>query len=233
MKPLCTILARAGSKGLPGKNLRPLLGIPLVAHSVRHAVATGMLDVIAASSDSDEILSSASDAGATHLVRRPDDLASDTASKLDALRHCIVEVERMIETRFDIIVDLDPTAPLRLPEDVIGAVALQRETDATSVITGSEARKSPYFNLVERRPNGVIGLSKPTGKTVHRRQDAPACFDMNAAVYVWKRDALMNDARVFYDDTRLFEMPPDRSHDIDTPLDFDFVSMLLERREAS
>ena len=192
-----------------------------------------MFDVIAVSSDSDEILTVAEGAGATHLVRRPDNLASDTASKLDALIHCIAEVERGLERRFEIVVDLDPTAPLRLPEDVVGAVELQRKTNATSVITGSEARKSPYFNLVERAADGVVGLSKPTGDTVHRRQDAPACFDMNAAVYVWKRDAFMSDPRVFYEDTRLFEMPADRSHDIDTPLDFEFVSLLMERRAAS
>jgi len=233
MKRLCTIGARGGSRGVKGKNLRPLLGKPLIAHSIEQAHAAGVFDAVAVTSDSDAILEAARAAGADHLVKRPDELATDTAPKLPAIRHCILEMEERLATRFDIAVELDPTSPLRLTEDIIGAIALFEETDADSVITGAPARRSPYFNLVERDADGHVGLSKPRDAIVHRRQDSPACFDMNASVYVWRRDPFVADPRVFYPHTRLFEMPEERSIDIDTELDFQIVEMILRRRDEA
>lgn len=232
MTRLCTICARGGSKGVPGKNLRLLAGRPLIAHSIEHALASGLFDVVAVSSDSDEILEAAARAGAGHLIRRPDELASDTAAKAPAIRHAVAESEVRTGRRFDTLVDLDATAPLRLPEDIVGAVALLEERGVTSVITGAPAHRSPYFNLVERGPDGVVRVAKPLPGGVVRRQDAPACFDMNASIYVWRRDPFMADPKVFYADTLLFEMPPERSLDIDSPLDFEIVGFLMERRSG-
>lgn len=229
MKMLCTICARGGSKGVPGKNLILLEGRPLIAHTVAQAVASGLFSEIAVSSDSEAILEAAMLAGATIAVRRPADLASDTAGKLPAITHCVVEAEAASKQAFDIIVDLDATSPLRAVSDIQGCIALLEETGAGNVITAAPARRSPYFNLVERSPDGRVQLSKP-GLGVLRRQDAPACFDMNASIYVWRRDRLLESPAVFYDDTQLFEMPEERSHDIDTPLDLEWVSFLMRRR---
>lgn len=231
MKRLCTIGARGGSRGVKGKNLRPLLGKPLIAHSIEQAHAAGVFDAVAVTSDSDAILEAARAAGADYLIKRPDEMASDTAPKLPAIRHCILAVEQRLGVRFDVSVELDPTSPLRLPADVIGAIRLLEETGADSVITGAPARRSPYFNLVERDETGHVGLSKPHDAIVHRRQDSPACFDMNASVYVWRRDLFVADPRVFYPHTRLFEMPEARSIDIDTELDFRIVEMIMRQRE--
>lgn len=230
MTRLCTICARGGSKGVPGKNIRPLAGLPLIAHSIRQARDSGLFAAIAVSSDATAILAAAAEAGADLMIERPAELASDTAGKLPAIRHCVAEAERRLDRRFDILVDLDATSPLRLPEDIRGAVALLEDSGAASVITGSPARRSPYFNLVEERPDGSVGLSKPPPAEVLRRQDAPACFDMNASIYVWRRDVFLAGPRVFYPDTRLFVMPEERSHDIDSELDFAIVEMLLARR---
>jgi len=233
LRRICTVLARGGSKGLPGKNLRPLAGKPLIAHSIEQARAAGLFDAIAVSSDSLAILKVAEECGAHFAVRRPAAMATDTAAKLPAVQHCVAEVERLSGTIFDVVVDLDPTSPLRAPQDIVGAVRLMEERRVKSVITGAVARKSPYFNLVERGEDGLVRLCKTLPAAVHRRQDGPACFDMNAAVYVWPRDVLMADARVFYDDTLLYEMPPERSHDIDSALDFEFVEFLMRRRRAA
>lgn len=225
---LCTICARGGSKGVPGKNIRLLHGKPLIAYSVEQARASGLFAHIAVSSDSDDILAAASAAGADIAIKRPAEMASDTAGKLPAIAHAVTQAEAISGKRFALAVDLDATSPLRLPEDITGAVMLQQQTGAKSVITGAIAHRSPYFNLVEADAQGIVHVSKPSN--VLRRQDSPACYDMNASIYVWQRDALLVDPKVFYDDTRLFEMPRDRSFDIDDELDFAIVELILTRR---
>ncbi len=229
MRRLCTICARGGSKGVKSKNVRPIAGKPLIAHTIGQARASGLFDAIAVSSDSDGILAAAEAAGADLLIRRPDVLATDTAAKVPAIRHAQDEAERHFGAAFDTFVDLDATSPLRLPADITGAVDLLETTGASSVITGAPARRSPYFNLVEEDAAGHVRLSKSLPEAVVRRQDAPRCFDMNASIYVWRRDAFITDPKVFYPDTRLFEMPEERSFDIDTELDFLIVDLLLTR----
>lgn len=233
LKRLCTVCARGGSKGVPGKNVRLLQGRPLIAHTVERAVVSGLFDAIAVSSDSDAILEAASAAGATHLVKRPDELATDQAGKLPAIVHCVREAEKALGVEVETVVDLDATSPLRAVSDIAGAVELFEESGATSVITGAPARRSPYFNLVEVGSDDIARLSKPTPQAVLRRQDAPPCYDMNASIYVWRRQSLIESPAVFYPDTRLFVMPEERSHDIDTELDFTWVSFLMERANAS
>ena len=230
---LCTILARGGSKGVPGKNIRPLLGKPLITHSIEQAQASGLFDHIAVSSDDQAILAAAGAAGVDHLIERPAELATDKAAKLPAIMHCVEMVEKQVGTTFDVIVDLQPTSPLRLPNDIVGAVSLLEERAADNVITGSPAKCSPYFNLVEERGDGSVGLSKPTDPPIVRRQDAPLTFDMNGSIYVWRRAALVGDTGLFLSKTFLFEMPEERSADIDTELDFQFVEFLAERSAAA
>lgn len=227
---LCTVCARGGSKGVPNKNLAVIRGRTLVGHAVRQARLTGLFDVVGCSSDSQAILDAAAAEGADLLVRRPDAMATDEAGKLPALQHIFATAEKERGLRFDTYVDLDATSPLRTLDDVRAVVTLLETTDARSVITGAAARRSPYFSLVEERADGTVGLCKTMDPPVLRRQDAPRCFDMNAAVYAWKADAFRDGAKLFYPDTRLYEMPEDRSHDIDSPLDMEFVRFMMERR---
>jgi N-acylneuraminate cytidylyltransferase/CMP-N,N'-diacetyllegionaminic acid synthase len=230
MNLLCTVCARGGSKGVPGKNLRPLLGKPLIAHTLEQARESGLFAAIAVSSDSQQILDAAKHYGADILVRRPDELATDSAPKVPAIRHCLESAERDLKRGFPIFVDLDATSPLRLPEDIVGAVRLLETSGASSVITGAPARRSPYFNLVELDGSGIPNLCKQPATPFARRQDAPRCFDMNASIYVWRRDAFLDAPAVFYNDTRLFEMPDDRSIDIDSELDWEIVEFLMTKR---
>ncbi len=233
MSLLCTICARGGSKGVPGKNLRPLLGKPLIAHSIEQARQSGLFAAIAVSSDSQEILEAAKRNGADVLVRRPDAMATDAAPKLPAIRHCFETAERELGRTFPIFVDLDATSPLRLPEDIAAAIRLLETTGASSVVTGAPARRSPYFNLVELDQRGVPHLCKALKTPLVRRQDAPRCFDMNASISVWRREPFLSAPAVFYDDTRLFEMPQERSIDIDSALDWEVVQFLMTRRQQA
>jgi CMP-N,N'-diacetyllegionaminic acid synthase len=230
MDRICTVCIRGGSKGVINKNLRQVAGLPLFAHSLRQAKQSGMFSAIAVSSDSEEILRQAAEHGADFAIVRPAPLASDAAPKIPAIVHCVESVEYRISGTFSVVVDLDATSPLRTVEDIRGAVALLEMSGAANVITGCPAHRSPYFNLVEVGTDDVPRLSKNLPTEIHRRQDAPRCFDMNASVYVWRRQALQVDSKLFTERTRFYEMPPERSLDIDTELDLELVTFLLSKR---
>lgn len=227
---ICTICARGGSKGVPNKNARTVAGQPLLAHTIQQALDSALCDAIAFSSDSELYLELAAQAGASVLVRRPAELASDTAGKLPVIRHCVEAAELQLGITADIVIDLDCTSPLRVADDIRACLTLLRDTGAGNVVTAAPARRSPYFNLLERMPDGRIDLAKRPATPILRRQDAPACFDMNASIYVWQRAALFQREGLFHPDTQLHVMPEERSIDIDSELDLEIVSMLLERR---
>lgn len=228
MTRVCTICARGGSKGVPGKNIRPLGGKPLIAHSVEQALASGLFEIVAVSSDDDAILAAGKDAGAGLLIKRPDELATDESGKVPAIVHALLAVEAHLGKQVEILVDLSTTAPLRSVADIADAVALLETSGATSVITGFAAHASPYFSMVERAADGTVHVSKKADPPYLRRQDSPAVFEMNGSIYVWRRDPFVAAPNVFYPDTRLLEMPAERSVDIDTEFDFRVAEFVHE-----
>lgn len=228
---ICTIAVRGGSKGVPGKNWREIAGAPLFTHSVHHALASGLFDEVVVTTDSADVMRISETLSGVQIVRRPAELASDTSGKVPAIVHAVLSVEKELGMKFSTVVDLDATSPLRTVEDITGAVGLLENNGYESVITGSEAHRSPYFNLVEEDSTGVVAVSKQLDKSILRRQDAPRSFDMNASIYVWVRDALVAEPKVFFPSTHLFEMPVERSHDIDSELDFEIVEFLLSKRK--
>lgn len=232
MNRLCTICARGGSKGVPGKNIRSLAGLPVIAHSIAQARASGLFDFIAVSSDCAAIRETALAHGADLAIARPEELATDTAAKLPVIRHAVLAAEARCGMQFDTLVDLDATSPLRSVDDVRQAVILLESTGSGNVITAMPARRSPYFNMVEVGGDGIVALSKQLDAAVVRRQDAPACFDMNASIYVWQRDKLFEQPGLFNADTRLYVMPEERSYDIDSEIDFLLVELLMKRAQA-
>jgi CMP-N,N'-diacetyllegionaminic acid synthase len=230
VKRLCSICARGGSKGVPNKNLKIINGKPLISYTLRQARKSCLFEKIVVSSDSDEILEYAKNNGADLVIKRSEEMASDTAAKLPAIIHCAEETERLTGTKFDVFVDLDCTSPLRSQDDILGAIKLLESENASNVITGSLARRSPYFNLVEIKEDGTVGVVKTPPANVVRRQDSPKCYDMNASIYVWTRASLLGREKMFNANTRLFEMPDSRSLDIDSNHDFELVEFMLSKR---
>ena len=226
LKRLCTICARGGSKGVKGKNLRSLMGKPLIAHTISDAKRSGMFDLVAVSSDSAEILDIALAHGADEVIKRPDELASDTAGKSGAIFHAAQEIEARTGISFDTFADLDATAPLRTPQDVISAVRQLESGVHTNLFSVCKSRRSPYFNMVEQHGDGSITLVKPNSGFV-RRQDVPPTFDMNASIYLWKRACFMDTgARVMNPQCGVFIMDEHSLFDIDEPGDFEIVEFL-------
>jgi N-acylneuraminate cytidylyltransferase/CMP-N,N'-diacetyllegionaminic acid synthase len=230
MKRLCTICARGGSKGVLNKNLRLINDKPLIYYTLKQALESGIFDVVAVSSDSEDILQIAKKFGAQIVIKRPEELATDTAAKLPVIVHAAKQAEELSSLQFDTFVDLDCTSPLRNIDDILGAVELLESGGISNVITGTPARRSPYFNLVEDKGDGYVGISKTSATPITRRQDAPNCYDMNASIYVWTRKTLFNEQKLFLDNTKIYVMPEERSLDIDSEFDFLIVSFLLGRR---
>jgi len=228
LKRLAVICARKGSKGVPGKNLRLLGGVPMIVHTIRQAEECGILDSLAVSSDCDQILSVAGTHGVKHLVQRPPEMATDIASKVPAIRHCVSEVE-VSTGPFDYIADLDCTAPFRLPSDIVAAFEQIEIAGVSTLISGTRSRKLPYFNIVELNEEGFVRISKSTNPPLVRRQDSPICFDMNASIHIWRRERLFSSDARFQDDTILFEMPFERSIDIDTEIEFTMNELLMRK----
>jgi len=218
MKNLCTIGMRGGSRGVPNKNMRELHGRPLMAYTIEQAIESGLFAHVVVSTDSEEIAETARNFGAEAWFLRPAELATDEAPKIPAIRHALLEAEQHYGQKFDVLVDLDATSPLRSVGDITGAYKQFIVEKADILITASQARKNPYFNMVER-VNDRIQKVKQLDKPPVRRQDAPKVYDMNASIYIWKREALLGYDTLFTDKTSLYVMPEERSVDIDTELD--------------
>lgn len=229
---LCTICARGGSKGVKGKNIKELCGKPLIAYTIEQALASNLFRHIVVSTDSDLIADIAVKFGAEVFFKRDTAMASDTAGKLDVIKDAFKRSEAHYNQKFDYEIDLDATAPLRDVSDIKNAFEQFIANDNDNLITAMPSRRSPYFNLVEISQNGEVRLSKQLQNPVLRRQDAPKTYDMNASIYIWKREILLNENSIFLPKTGLYIMLEERSIDIDSELDFKFVEFILKERNA-
>lgn len=229
-KILCTICARGGSKGVKNKNIKLLNGKPLIAYTIEQAKQSKLFEHIVISTDSDAIAQCAQEYGAEVFFKRSAEMASDTAGKLDVIRDAFKRSEEYYGCTFDTLIDLDATAPLRSVQDIVDSYGQFLREDSDNLITAMPSRRSPYFNLVEVDAQGKVTLSKKLSEGVVRRQDAPKSYDMNASIYIWKRDVILNENTLFLEKTGLYVMPEERSIDIDTELDFEFVEFLMRKQ---
>lgn len=232
---LCIIPVRAGSKGLPHKNIRDFRGLPLLAHSVHHARTANIFTDIAVSSDSDDYLEIARQAGATQCIKRPAELATDTAGSMDVLLHALSACEAASDCQYISVTLLQATSPLRKSVHIQEAVTKLQDQDLDSVVSVTRAKNSPYFNLVEyTAEKGAYTISKSLEGGVQRRQDAPEVFQLNGSIYVWSRTALIGQKRTLCAQTGIYLMPNLYSVDIDTEDDWAFAELaadLLAQRE--
>lgn len=229
---LCTICARGGSKGVPRKNVREVGGKPLIVHTINHALNWPRPTDIVVSTDDEEIRQVATENGAEAPFLRPESLATDDAAKLPVIQHATRQMERENSITYDYIVDLDATAPLRTVEDIEQCFETASEDEVTNAYTVTEADKNPYFNMVELDEDGYAHLSKELDEEVVTRQSAPSVYAMNASVYVYNREFLKGADSVHGERTKVSVMPPERSIDIDRPLDLKFVEFLMEHNNA-
>jgi len=223
---LCTICARGGSKGLPNKNLLKIGDKSLIGHTLTQAKAIDAIDCIIVSSDSNEILKEGEIYAADILLQRSAKLASDDAGKIDAIIDCLNHAESNLNKHFDYVIDLDVSSPLRNLIDIENCLEFTKDQGFKNLITVTNSKKNPYFNQIEITNEGPQLVK--SGHNIKGRQSAPKVFDMNASIYVWSRDFLINEKTLFSRDTIVYDMPEERSLDIDNELDFKIVKHLIE-----
>lgn len=224
------IFARGGSKGLPGKNVKPLAGKPLIGWAIEQALGVEQIGRVVVSTDDAEIAETARACGAEVPFLRPESLASDTASEWDAWRHALEEMRKAEGVLPDPFISVPATSPLRLPKDIAACLARYAQGDADMVVAVTAAHRNPWFNMVSARDDGTVApVNNPDG-TVVRRQDAPAVFDMTTFAYVADPHHVLRSRGVFSGRVRAVEVPVERSIDIDTPFDFEIAEFLMNRK---
>lgn len=227
MKTLFLITARGGSKGVPGKNVRNFMGLPLVCHAIRNAREAGAQDTdICLSTDSEEIAQAARDYNLEVPFMRPDYLASDTASSYDVIIHALdFYKERGID--YERVVLLQPTSPLRTANDILESINLWRP-DIDMVVSVCPAKTNPYYNAFEADESGMLHISKGDGRYT-RRQDAPEVLEYNGAVYVMSVTSLRKGKMSEFKRIIPYRMDAARSVDIDTEADWQAAEAFARR----
>lgn len=222
--------ARKGSKGVPGKNFRNMVGKPLIDWSLDPLIHSDRIDAVVVSTDDERIYEHALAKGALDIGLRPDDLATDGASKWNVWQHSLEKAEDAFGP-IEAFLDLDCTCPLRLPSDIDNALDLFLDQSPDMVMSVCEARKNPYFNLVEPDATGALHVSKPLPGNVVARQHAPTVYEHVGSVYVVKPQYLKT-ATFLYDGRVIpYLMPAERCADIDAEFDFKIVELLLKERQ--
>jgi len=226
MNTVATICARGESEGLPRKNIKTLLGKPLITYSIEQALGCDLIDQVYVSTDDEEIANIALSAGAMVPFLRPAELARNITPKIDVISHVISWLVEH-DTPVDKIVDLDPTSPLRDVSDICACLELLDDTTDV-VLTAFESEKNPYFNMIEKKENSNYGLVKRLNNIISSRQLAPKVYSLNASIYAWHLKTL--DKGLWDGKIKLHIMPREKSIDIDGLLDFKIVEMLLKEK---
>ena len=234
MNILFTICARAGSKGVAGKNVRLFCGQPIVYYTLeiyekymkKYGRNQNRID-LAVNTDSDQLLEQIDRKGTEYIfIKRKEELAGDLVAKGEVIRDTLIEVERIKNCEYELVIDLDITSPLRNLEDVEGTIRQVTENEscnfAYSVV---ESRRNPYFNMVSRKENGFYDRVILSDYTA--RQQTPVCFDMNASIYVWTRNYLL-DMSLEKKCALIWKMDDNAVLDIDSESDFEIMEVLTK-----
>lgn len=228
MKDLFLIPARGGSKGVPGKNIKPLNGKPLIHYTLDAARAVASAENICISTDSDETIQTVKEYGLDVPFKRPDYLATDTVGSYEVILHAIDFYERR-GIKFHRVVLLQPTSPFRTGTHIREAISLYRP-GLDMVVSVTIAHANPYFNLFEENSEGFIAPSK-AGSFI-RRQDCPVVYEFNGAIYVMNVQSLKNGPPNEFSKIRKYVMAEEDSLDIDTNIDWIVAEAILSLKET-
>tara|TARA_A100001388_G_C28765216_1_gene500318 strand:- start:825 stop:1523 length:699 start_codon:yes stop_codon:yes gene_type:complete len=230
MKILCVIGARGGSKGVKGKNIRPLLGKPLIAWTIEQAQNCSLIDHIVVSTDSLEIAQIAKSYKADVPFIRPKELASDNAGKWEVWQHALSECEKHYKESFDIYLDLDCTSPIRDVEDIYHAIEQFRNSSVDAIFSICESRKNPYFNMVEYNQENMLKVVIPNENPIVCRQAAPKVFDHVASIYVLDPNYLKSAKGLLDGNVKGYDIGVNKGIDLDTEFDFELIEYLMRKR---
>lgn len=222
---LAIIPARGGSKGVPRKNTRILAGKALIAWTIEAAKKSKYIDRLILSSENEEIIQVAKDWGCEVPYKRPIELARDDTPGIESVIHAI----NTLGEKYDFVVLLQPTSPLRTVEDIDGCVQHCIMTESPACVSLTEAQQSPYwmYNLDD---DMKLKSFVQNGEIINRRQDLPKVYVLNGAVYVAESGFIMEHKSFLTDETAGYIMSGENSVDIDTELDFAYCEWLINRK---
>ena len=223
---LAVIPARAGSKGLPCKNIKPMAGVPLLVHTLRCAALCPGLTRTIVSTDGEDIARMARAYGGDVPFLRPEALAGDTVAMWPVLQHALAAVEAEEGRPYDLLVLLDPTSPTRLPEDVARVIEAIR-TDCDTALTVSEPHFSPFWHMYVPDERGFGKPLFESSASIVRRQGLPPCYFINGLAYAWKADFIRTAETWTGGRTRMVMTPATRAVTIDTAEDFEWTEKLM------
>lgn len=226
---LAIIPARGGSKGIPRKNLQPVAGVPLIAHTIRHAVEAALVDRVVVSTDDDEI-AAVSAARGVEVIRRPPEISGDTASSESALLHVLGALAKRAEDVPELVVFLQATSPLRRPADVDAAVELCRSGEYDSLFSASPAHGFVW----EIRDDGAMPLTYEPAARPMRQQIGKRVME-NGSIYVFKPRVLEQTGVRLGGRIGVYRMGFLEALQIDDPEDLVLANRILDSwsREAS
>lgn len=225
---LATVCARGNSKGLKNKNIRLLNNKPLICYTLDIVKESSLIDNYIISTDSEDIIKIVKGYGFDVHFKRPEYLAGDKVSRVEAIRHAVLWAEKKFKCKYDVIADLGVATPLKNLEDFENSVKLLINTKASNVFSVTPSRKNPYYNMVEKKGRKVSRV-KVLRKKITDRRDAPEVYDMNDGIFAWKRDVLFSDAPQFNKNTDIYIMPAARSIDIDEEFDYNLAKFLIKK----
>lgn len=220
------IPARGGSKGVPHKNILNLAGKPLIAYTIEAALKSKNSRRVIISTDDVRIAEVAKSYGAEVPFLRPAELAKDDTPSLLVIQHAVKYVEENEGHKFDVVVVLQPTSPLRSEKYIDEAVEKLLRTGADSVVTVCEVKHHPFWGFTAKGDK-LYPFSKK-GITISRRQDLPEIYAVNGAVYAVRRNVLFEQNSLYGKDTRAVVMPYEESLDIDNYFDLFIAEMVLK-----
>jgi CMP-N-acetylneuraminic acid synthetase len=230
MRVIALICARGGSKGLPGKNLLPLGGRPLVVWAIEQALAVNRVGRVIMSTDSEAIAEVARKAGAEVPFLRPTELAQDHSPEWLVWRHALNFIKENEGAYPDVLMVVPTTAPLRTVADLERCLEEFEKGGVDVVVTVTDAHRSPYFNMVRVLDDGTVSLIISPTNTVMRRQEAPVVYDMTTVAYVVRPEFVMTRNNAFEGRVRSVHIPAERALDIDTLLDFRIAEWLMSEK---
>ena len=227
MKTLYVIPARGGSKGIPGKNIKPLAGKPLIEYSIDVARALANDEDICVTTDDNAIIETVERTGLKVPFVRPAELSTDQSGTYEVLLHALDFYESK-GVHYDTMVLLQPTSPFRTVDDVKACIELYSD-DIDMVVSVKQAATNPYYNAFEIDDNGFLHISKGEGNYT-RRQDAPKVWEYNGAVYVINVESLRKMPLGKFTHRRMYEMSAERSIDLDTPTDWLIAETIITKQ---
>ena len=227
MKPICVIPARGGSKGVPRKNIRPLLNKPLIAYTIEKSLKSDIFSHVIVSTEDKEIAKISKKFGAEVPFMRPKNLAKDTTGMAEVLVHAVLQLNSL-GYDFDVFVNRDCTVPFIRDSDIASSIKLLKKSNCDAVYGVYRQHLNPYFNMMELNSKGFLNISKKLAKRPRSRHEAPVVYQLNG-LFTYNKEKFLKTGNSIMSKAIPFEIPLERVFMIDTEAEFNMAKLMFKK----